>query len=155
MYRESMIPSMVLILCCSSCDCECDAIEGQLEQPSETPPTTTELPANASEKKPQFQLYTPPPAQEKPKPKPVVEEKRYPQDFGTTFQDKQLNKQIRKAMSQGWHSDDYDRLSIQTNNGAVVISGTVANEEDIQKLKEELKNLKGVGSLSFQINVQP
>ena len=79
-------------------------------------------------------------------------EKKYPQDFASNSQDRQLNAEIRDKLS-GWFSKGYETLVIKTTNGVVVISGTVDKPEDIQKINDQIRNIEGVKSVNNQLTV--
>jgi len=57
-------------------------------------------------------------------------------------------------LSNGWFSKDYETLVIRTNNGIVVIRGTVDKPEDIQKINDQIKNIEGIRSINNQLIVQ-
>jgi len=81
-------------------------------------------------------------------------EKKYPQDSAATLQDRQLNAKIREKLSGGWFSKGYDALILRTANGVVVISGNVDNNDDIQKIRDQIRNIEGVRSVNDQLNVK-
>jgi osmotically-inducible protein OsmY len=81
-------------------------------------------------------------------------EKKYPQDFASNSQDRQLNAKIRDKLSNGWFSKDYETLAIKTTNGVVIISGTVDKSEDIQKIIDQVKDIDGVISVNNQLTVK-
>lgn len=81
-------------------------------------------------------------------------EKKYPQDFASNSQDRQLNAKIRDQLSNGWFSKDYETLAIKTTNGVVIISGTVDKSEDIQKIIDQIKDIDGVTSVNNQLTVK-
>lgn len=81
-------------------------------------------------------------------------EKKYPQDMASSQQDRQLNARIRHKLSSGWFSKGYETLVIRTNNGFVIISGTVDKPEDVQKITDQVKNIEGVRSLNHQLTVK-
>lgn len=80
-------------------------------------------------------------------------EKKYPQDFASNSQDRQLNAKIRDKLSNGWFSKGYETLVIRTTNGVVVISGNVDKPEDVQKINDQVKNIEGVRSVNNQLRV--
>lgn len=81
-------------------------------------------------------------------------EKKYPQDFASNSQDRQLNAKIRDKLSNGWFSKGYETLVIRTTNGVVIISGTVDKSEDIQKISDQIKDIDGVRSVNNQLTVK-
>ncbi len=81
-------------------------------------------------------------------------EKKYPQDFASNPQDRQLNAKIRDKLNNGWFSKGYQTLVIRTTNGVVVISGTVDKFEDIQKINDQIRDIDGVRSVNNQLTVK-
>lgn len=81
-------------------------------------------------------------------------EKKYPQDFASNSEDRQLNAKIRDKLSSGWFSKGYETLVIRTTNGVVVVSGLVDKFEDIQKIGDQIKGVDGVRSVNNQITVK-
>ena len=80
-------------------------------------------------------------------------EKKFPLDVASNAQDRQINAKIRNRLSDGWFSKGYETIVIRTNNGVVIISGTVDKSEDIQKINDEVKAIDGVKSVINQIAV--
>lgn len=66
------------------------------------------------------------------------------QDQAATPQDRQLNARIRERLSQWMSKKNIDSLVIRTNNGMVVLVGTVDKPEDAQKATEHVKAIEGV-----------
>lgn len=81
-------------------------------------------------------------------------EKKYPQDFASNSQDRQLNAKIRDKLSNGWFSKNYETLAIKTTNGVVIISGAVDKSDDIQKIVDQVKDIDGVRSVNNQLTVK-
>ena len=81
-------------------------------------------------------------------------EKKYPQDFASNSEDRQLNAKIRDKLSNGWFSKGYETIVIRTTNGVVVISGSVDKPEDIKKINDEIKNIEGAKSINNQLTVK-
>ncbi len=81
-------------------------------------------------------------------------ERKYPSDTAATSNDRQLNAKIRDKLSGGVFSKGYEFLVIKTTNGVVVISGTVANSDDIKKVTDKVKELEGVKSVKNQLTVR-
>jgi osmotically-inducible protein OsmY len=81
-------------------------------------------------------------------------EKKYPRDFASSPQDRQLNAKIRDKLSNGWFSKGNETLVLRTTNGVVSISGTVDKFDDIQKLDDQLKDINGVRSFNNQLTVK-
>lgn len=71
-------------------------------------------------------------------------EKKYPQDYAATNQDRQINTQIRSKLSGNWLSKNFDNLAIRVNNGVVTITGTVDNRNDLKTLNDRIKDLKSI-----------
>lgn len=78
-------------------------------------------------------------------------EKKYPQDTAATDQDRQLNAKIRDKLSGGWFTKGFDALILRTNNGFVVITGTVDQPQDVQKVNDQLKDVDGVKSIDNRV----
>jgi osmotically-inducible protein OsmY len=72
---------------------------------------------------------------------------KYPQDSASTEEDRQLNAYIRDQLSGGL----YDNVVIKTDNGVVVISGTLDRPEDVQKINELLKDIPGARTINMQV----
>lgn len=81
-------------------------------------------------------------------------EKKYPQDFASTTQDKQLNARIREKLSKGWFSNGNKTLVLKTSDGIVIVSGTVDKPEDIQKVSDSINGIDGVRSVNNQMTVK-
>ncbi len=77
----------------------------------------------------------------------------YSQDRWNTDQDRQLNSKIRSKLS-GWFSTAYDGVILQTNNGVVILWGTVKNVDDQGKLTAEVQKIEGVRSVQNNTKVQ-
>lgn len=77
----------------------------------------------------------------------------YSQDRYNTDADRQLNTKIRSKLS-GWFSTAYDGVILQTNNGTVILWGTVKNIDDQDKLTTEVKGIDGVRSVQNNTKIQ-
>lgn len=73
--------------------------------------------------------------------------KKYPQDYASTDEDRQLNAYIRDQLSGGL----YDSVVIKTTNGIVVISGNLDKPEDVQKINDLLINIPGARTINMQV----
>lgn len=80
-------------------------------------------------------------------------EKKYPQDRAASPQDRQLNAKIRDKLGSGWFSKGYETLVIRTNNGVVVISGSVDKIDDAQKIIDQLNEIEGIRAVNNQLRV--
>lgn len=78
-------------------------------------------------------------------------EKKYPQDAASSYEDRQLNAYIRERLSGGWFSKNYDTIQLRTANGVVVISGTLDKPDDIQKINDLLIDIPGARTVNMQI----
>lgn len=79
---------------------------------------------------------------------------KYPRDMAATPNDRELNRQIRDKLS-GWFSSGYnDTIILRTQNGLVIIEGTVKNPEDIQKINEAVRKIEGVRNLNNRAMVR-
>lgn len=81
-------------------------------------------------------------------------QKKYPQDSAANAQDRQINAKIRDKLGNGYFTKGYEALIIRTNNGFVVISGTVDKVDDIQKINDQVKDVEGVRSVSNQVTAK-
>jgi osmotically-inducible protein OsmY len=79
---------------------------------------------------------------------------KYPQDSAATAQDRELNAKIRSKLEGGWFSKGFETVTIKTTNGDVVITGTVPKTEDIQKVSDRIKDIKGIKSLTNQLTAR-
>lgn len=77
----------------------------------------------------------------------------YSQDRWNTDQDRQLNTKIRSKLN-GWFSSAYDGVVLQTNNGTVILWGTVKNVDDQSKLTAEVQKIDGVRNVQNNTKVQ-
>jgi len=81
-------------------------------------------------------------------------ERKYPNDTTTTESDRQINAKIREKLSR-WMSNGYnDAIILRTDNGLVIVVGTVKNSDDIQKVVDQIKKVEGVRKISTQLSVQ-
>lgn len=78
-------------------------------------------------------------------------EKKYPQDKAATIFDRQLNAKIRDKVSNGWFSQGYKTIALRTNNGVVLITGSLDNRDDLQKLIDKIREIEGIRSVDNQI----
>lgn len=78
-------------------------------------------------------------------------EKKYPQDAASSYEDRQLNAYIRERLSGGWFSKNYETIQLRTSNGVVVISGTLDKPDDIQKINDLLIDIPGARTVNMQI----
>ena len=72
------------------------------------------------------------------------------QDAAANDADKQLNSKIRERLSSA-RIKGYETLVFRTNNGVVIISGAVDSPDDMQKINEKLKDIRGIKSLRNQV----
>lgn len=79
---------------------------------------------------------------------------RSTQDFAATSQDQKINSDIRSKLDGGWFSKGFEGIILRTNNGIVVISGTVDSPEDIRKITDRIKDINGVRSVKNQLTVK-
>ena len=81
-------------------------------------------------------------------------EKKYPHDQASNQQDRQINAKIRDKLGNGWFSKGYDNIEIKTTNGTVMLSGTVDNTDEIQKINNQIKEIEGVRKVDIQLSVK-
>lgn len=81
-------------------------------------------------------------------------ENKFPQDFGATDTDRQLNTKIRNKISNNWFSKNYESVILRTTNGVVIISGPVDDFEDVQRITDTVKKVEGVKSINNQMSVK-
>lgn len=79
---------------------------------------------------------------------------KYPQDFGATEADRQLNYRIRDKLSGGWFTKGYDALIIKTDRGVVVITGVVDRNSDIQNINDKIKDIPGIRTVDNQVQAK-
>lgn len=80
--------------------------------------------------------------------------KEYPQDSAATEKDKILNAKIREKLASWISSKNVDAMMIRTNNGTVLIIGTVDKPEDVEKANYQLKDIEGIKSVDNQLKVK-
>lgn len=78
---------------------------------------------------------------------------KYPSDFAATEGDKELNSKIRNKLT-GWFSNDYEAVVLRTNNGFVILAGTVNSPNDIKKVNDKVSSVSGVRSVYNQLSVK-
>jgi len=78
----------------------------------------------------------------------------FPQDSYATTVDDQLNKKIRDNVSKGWIWDSYKGVALATDNGVVVLEGTVDSIESQQKLMQGIQKIPGVKMVKSNLRVQ-
>lgn len=79
---------------------------------------------------------------------------QYADDTATTSQDKQLNDKIRERLKGISFARVNDTLVIRTNNGVVIISGSVNNDEEAKKIVDQIRAVVGVKTVSNQLMVK-
>lgn len=81
-------------------------------------------------------------------------ENNYNQNGRTTFQnDRDLTNKVQDSFRSAF-SDKYDNVSVSVNNGNVVLTGSVASQDDKNSLEEKVRSVPGVKSINNQIRVQ-
>lgn len=78
---------------------------------------------------------------------------KFPQDRFATQRDLQLNRDIRKKISEGWFSTKYDDLRLNTNNGTVILEGTVDSQDDERKILNDIQKIQGVRSVVSRLQI--
>jgi hypothetical protein len=78
---------------------------------------------------------------------------KFPQDRAATPKDQEINKKIRDKIA-GWFSDNYKMIILRTQNGVVVIEGTVLHDEDQKNLNEQIKGIDGVKEIYNRTQVK-
>jgi osmotically-inducible protein OsmY len=76
------------------------------------------------------------------------------QDYGATPSDRAVNTRIRDRLSGGWFTKGYELVILKTNNGNVVIEGSVLDANDIAKIVDEIKKVDGVRSVRNNLSVK-
>ncbi len=80
--------------------------------------------------------------------KKIIEvEKKYPEDYAATDEDKQINVKIREKLS-GIFSDSNKDVKVHTSDGVVTLTGWVNSTSDIDKINKDLKEIDGVKSIN-------
>lgn len=75
------------------------------------------------------------------------------QDFAATEQDKLINTQIRDRLS-NLGLRGYETIILRTQNGIVMISGSVDKVDDLMKIRDQIKNIDGVKSVNNQVTAK-
>lgn len=75
---------------------------------------------------------------------PTKESARFPADKGTTPADEQLNKKIRDKVSSGILWDSYTDVILVTDNGIVLLQGTIKDLNDQKNLVGKIEKIQGV-----------
>lgn len=73
------------------------------------------------------------------------------QDVGYTAQDEQLNAKLRDRLRNWLSTKDLEAIIIKTQNGNVVLLGTIEKDEDVRNISEKLKNIDGVRRIDNQL----
>lgn len=68
---------------------------------------------------------------------------KYSSDTANTFKDKEINNKIRGKI-EGWFADDYKGVVLKTDNGVVVLSGTIDKVETGKDLADQVRKIDGV-----------
>ena len=68
--------------------------------------------------------------------------------------DRELVKKIRDKITSGWFSRGYDQVIVESNDGVVLLQGTVISLDDKDKVEKEVRNIDGVKSVNSQIRIQ-
>lgn len=71
-------------------------------------------------------------------------------DSAATEQDRQINQRIRDRLA-NLGINGYETIILRTNNGIVMISGSIDTMENLMKIKEQIKNVEGVKSVNSQL----
>lgn len=79
---------------------------------------------------------------------------RFPQDTFKSTADDQLNKKIRDNVSKGILWDSYTDVVLNSNNGNVVLTGSVNSVSDQESLVSEIKKVEGVKSVTSDLKVK-
>ena len=70
--------------------------------------------------------------------------------------DNTLNSQIREALSRNSTlREAINSVGINTNNGVVTLSGTVATEKEKMDLESELQRIAGVSRVQNELQIAP
>jgi osmotically-inducible protein OsmY len=75
------------------------------------------------------------------------------QDTAATPQDKQINAQLRQRLKNLLSSNDFQAVIIKTQNGNVILVGTITKPEDIDKINEQLKSINGISKVDNQLKI--
>ena len=76
------------------------------------------------------------------------------QDFAATETDRQINSKIREKLNSGWFSKGYETVIIRTSNGVVILTGTVDDATEAQKISDNAKTVDGVVAVNNQLQVK-
>lgn len=75
------------------------------------------------------------------------------QDFGATEQDKQINTKIRDRLK-NLGIQGYETIIFKTQNGIVMISGSVDKVDDLMKIRDLAKSVEGVKTVNNQVTAK-
>jgi osmotically-inducible protein OsmY len=77
-------------------------------------------------------------------------------DHGMTQADQTLNQKIRQdLMSDSNFRTSASNVHFNTNNGKVVLQGTVATEKDKQEIESKVEKMTGVKDVDNQLQIAP
>jgi len=77
-------------------------------------------------------------------------------DYGTTENDRTLNSRIREAFNlDSALRDASGSVFLNSTNGIVILSGTVATEKEKKDLETELQRVTGVTSVRNELQIAP
>lgn len=73
------------------------------------------------------------------------------QDSAATPQDRQLNAKIRHRLKNWLSSNDVEAIVIKSQDGNVIILGTVQKAEDAKKITDHVQSVEGVKKVDNQV----
>lgn len=80
--------------------------------------------------------------------------REFPQDRAASPSDEQLNKKIREKISEGWFTNSYKNIQLDTQNGEVTINGSVEKPKEELKLTDEIRKIQGVRNVKTHIQIK-
>lgn len=75
-------------------------------------------------------------------------------DLAFTESDKKINAEIKLKLNQALFSGNLEITRLQTRDGNIIISGIVDTIDDSRVVRDEIKSIKGVKSLTASIKVR-
>lgn len=75
------------------------------------------------------------------------------EDAASTPEDKEINRKIRDKLS-NLGIKGYETIFIRTQNGIVMISGSVDKVDDLLKIRDQVKSVEGVKSVNNQVTAK-
>lgn len=75
------------------------------------------------------------------------------EDTASTEQDKQINAKIRDKLK-NLNLNGYETIILRTQNGIVMITGSVEKVDDLMKIRDQVKSVEGVKTVNNQVTAK-